>query len=56
MSFDQFEEDVEPFLGRQVGIELVVSLFGVFKTAEYLSHSFHEGHSTMRREPPYLHA
>jgi hypothetical protein len=39
--FNQFEEDVEPFLGRQIGIKLVVRRFGIFKTAEDLSDSFH---------------
>ena len=41
--FNQLEEDVEPFLGRKVGVKLIVSRFGVFKTAEQLNDSFHGG-------------
>lgn len=37
----QFEKDVEPFLGSQARIKLVVSLFGILKTAEYLNDSRH---------------
>jgi hypothetical protein len=41
VTFDQFEEDVEPFLGRQVGIELVVRLFSLFKAVKHLNDAFH---------------
>lgn len=39
--FYQFEEDVEAFLGRQVCVELVVSLIGSFKSVEHLNDSIH---------------
>jgi hypothetical protein len=41
VSFNQLQEDAEPFLGPQAGVELIVSQFGIFKTAEHLSSSFH---------------
>ena len=48
VSFHQLEEDVEPFLGGQVGVELVVGLLGVFKPVENSSDPFHESHFTTR--------
>ena len=47
MPFDQLEENVEALLGREVCVELVVSLFSIFKTAEYLSNSVHRNDFTM---------
>ena len=41
MPIHQFEQDVEPFLGRQTTIEVVLGLFGILKTAEYLKDSRH---------------
>lgn len=41
MSLNQLEENIEPFLGRQVSVKLVVRRFGIFKTAEHLNDSFH---------------
>jgi hypothetical protein len=37
----QFEKDVEPFLGRQASIKLVVGLFGILETAKYPANSRH---------------
>lgn len=34
MSFNEFEEDVETLLGREVSVELVVGHLGIFKTAK----------------------
>ena len=42
MAFDQFQQEVEPFLGRKVRVELVVSLLCFFKTAKYPDDSIHE--------------
>lgn len=39
---NQLEENVEPCLGRQVSVKLVVSRFGIFKTAEHLNDPLHE--------------
>jgi hypothetical protein len=49
--FHQFEEDVEPLLGRQFRIITVVSVFGIFETTEYANDPFHtdtltSGHSS----------
>ena len=41
VSFNQLQENAEPLLWGQVGVELIVSQLGVFKTAEHLSDSFH---------------
>jgi len=41
VSLNQLQENVEPLLWCQVGVELIVSHFSVFKTAEHLSDSFH---------------
>jgi hypothetical protein len=41
VSLSQFKEDVESFLWCEVGVELIVSHFGVFKAAEHLRDSFH---------------
>lgn len=37
----EFEKDIEPFLGRQISKKLIVGLFGILKTAEYLNDSGH---------------
>ena len=34
VSFNQLQENAEPFLWCQVGVELIVSHLGVFKTAK----------------------
>jgi hypothetical protein len=52
VSFNQFEEDVQSFLGRQIGIKLVVSRIGVFKSAENLSDSFHGSNSNTPARSP----
>jgi hypothetical protein len=41
MSVDQLEQNVEPCLGCQVSVKLIVSRFSIFKTAEHLNNSFH---------------
>ena len=41
VSLNQLEENVEPRLGRQLGVKLVISRFGIFKTAEHLNDPFH---------------
>ncbi len=41
VSLNQLEENIEPCLGRQVSVKLVVSRFGIFKTAEHLNDSLH---------------
>ena len=41
MSFDQFQQHVEAFLGRQISIELVVGLIRLFETAKDLNDSVH---------------
>ena len=41
VSLNQLEENIEPRLGRQVSVKLVVRRLGVFKTAEHLNDSFH---------------
>ena len=41
VSLNQFEEDVETLFGRQVGIKLIIRLFGIFETVEHLNDSFH---------------
>jgi hypothetical protein len=39
---NQIEENVQPFLGRQISVKLVISRFGIFKTAEHLYDSIHK--------------
>ena len=41
VSFNQLQENAEPFLWCQVGVELIVSHFGILKTAEHLNDSLH---------------
>jgi hypothetical protein len=53
VSLDELEENVEPLFGRQVRIELIICLLGIFKAAERLNDSFH-GEETLARRP--LHA
>ncbi|HEX6177003.1 MAG TPA: hypothetical protein VF057_01490 [Thermoanaerobaculia bacterium] len=48
VSFHQLEEDVEPFLRGQVGVELIVGLLGVFKPAKNSSDPFHGSDFTTR--------
>ena len=37
----ELEQDVEPFVGCQTGVVIVVSLVGIFETAERLNDSVH---------------
>jgi hypothetical protein len=46
LSFDELEEDVEPLLGREIRVELVVSRIGFLKTVEHLDDAFHRSNST----------
>jgi hypothetical protein len=46
LSFDELEEDIEPLLGREVGVELVVSRIGFLKTVEQLEDAFHRSNFT----------
>lgn len=41
MSRNEFEEDIEPFLGREVSVKLVVCRIGIFKTAEHVGDALH---------------
>lgn len=41
VAFHQFEQDVEPFLGGQIGVELIVGLIRLFETAELPRDSLH---------------
>lgn len=41
MPIHQFEQDVEPFLGRQARVKLVVGLFGILETAKDPADSRH---------------
>lgn len=52
MSLHQFEQDVQPFRGRQLGIVLTVGLLGFFKTPENLGHAFHGRTLTRTPWPP----
>jgi len=42
MTFDQLEQQVETFLGCQIGIELIVRLVGSFKACENLGDAIHD--------------
>lgn len=42
MAFHQLQQDVEPLLGGQVGIELIVGSVRIFETAEDLDYSVHD--------------
>lgn len=39
--FQQFQQDVEPLLGRSLGVELIVGAIGILKAAECLNDSLH---------------
>ena len=56
LAFDQLEQQVEPFLGCQVGVELIVGLVGSVEALENLGDAFHklilpEGRRT-HQDPP----
>jgi hypothetical protein len=42
VAFHQLEQDVEPLLRGQVGIELIVGPVCIFKTAEFLNDPVHD--------------
>ena len=42
MALDQLEEQVEPLLGCQIGIELIVGLVGSIKARENLGDALHD--------------
>jgi hypothetical protein len=42
MTFDQFQQEVEPFRGGQLRVKLVVGSIGILKAEKDLSDSFHE--------------
>jgi hypothetical protein len=41
MAFDQLEQQVETFLGCQIGVELIVGLIGSIKARENLGDALH---------------
>ena len=41
MPFDQFQQHVEPLLGSQVRVVLIIGPVRVFKTVKHLSDSVH---------------
>jgi hypothetical protein len=41
VTFHQFQQDVEPLLGCQVRIELIVGSIRIFKAARYLNDTVH---------------
>lgn len=47
MAFNQLQQDVEPFLGRQARIELIVSLVRIVETAKHLNDAVHVMNLTM---------
>jgi hypothetical protein len=47
VAFDQFQQDVEPFLWCQVRIELIIGTVGVFETAKDLNDAVHGMNFTM---------
>jgi hypothetical protein len=56
MAFDELQQQVETFLGCQVGVELIVSVIGGLKARENLDDSLHD-HSLpearrAHQEPP----
>jgi len=54
MPFHELEKDVEPFLGRQVSIKLVVGLGGIVEIPEYLNDSHHlSNFITVAATPPF---
>jgi hypothetical protein len=42
MAFDQLKQQVETFLGCQIGVELIVSFVGSFKARENLGDALHD--------------
>jgi hypothetical protein len=46
MPFDEFEEDIEPLLGDEFSVKLVVSRISIFKVAKHLGDAFHHDNST----------
>jgi hypothetical protein len=42
MAFDQLKQQVEPFLGCQIGVELIVGLVGSIKARENLDDTLHD--------------
>lgn len=41
VTFDQFQQHVEPLLRRELGIEAVVRVFGILEAAENASDAIH---------------
>lgn len=41
LAFNQLEQHVQPLLGREVGVELIVGLVRIFKAAEDLNDAVH---------------
>jgi hypothetical protein len=41
VSFNQFQEELEPLGRLQIGIEPIIGRFGIFKAAEHLTDPFH---------------
>ena len=50
MAFDELEQQVEPFLGCQIGVELIVGLVGGIKARENLSNTLHSSSLPERRQ------
>jgi hypothetical protein len=46
MPFDELEEDIEPLLGNEFSVKLVVSRISIFKAAKHLGDAFHHDYST----------
>jgi hypothetical protein len=46
MPFDELEEDIEPLLGDEFSVKLVVSRISIFKAAKHLGDAFHHDNST----------
>ena len=42
MAFDQLEQQVETFLGCQIGVELIVGFVGSIKARENLGDALHD--------------
>lgn len=47
---DQLEKNVEPLLGRQISIKLIIRCFGVFESAELLDDPLHGENCSMLPE------
>jgi hypothetical protein len=41
MSFDELEEEPEPFLGCEISVKLIISRIGIFKTTEHVNDALH---------------